>query len=89
LRPGAGVQQAARNVNVKYFTISGDWLPDVWGFGNGGNYYIPGPDDGIVPVSSVESQSYFKSLGRTSDAHMNLLGPEEYSMARDTLIGNQ
>jgi pimeloyl-ACP methyl ester carboxylesterase len=89
LRPGAGVQQAARNVHVKYFTISGDWLPDVWGFGNGGNFYIPGPDDGIVPVSSVESQSYFKSLGRTSDAHINLLGPEEYAMARDILISIQ
>ncbi len=63
--------------------------PDVWGPGNGGNFYIPGPDDGIVPVSSVESKSYFKSLGRTSDAHMDLLGPEEYAMARDTLIGNQ
>ena len=89
LRPGANVQQSARNVHVKYFTISGDWLPDIWGFGNGGNFYIPGPDDGMVPVSSVESQSYFKSLGRTSDAHINLLGPEEYAMARDILIGNQ
>jgi len=80
LKPGASVQEAPRNVHTKYFTISGDWLPDVWG---------PGPDDGIVPVSSVESKSYFKSLGRTSDAHMDLLGPEEYAMARDTLIGNQ
>ena len=89
LRPGASVQDAPRNVHANYFTISGDWLPDVWGLGNGGNFYIPGPDDGIVPVSSVESKSYFKSLGRTSDAHMDLLGPEEYAIARDTLIGNQ
>lgn len=89
LRPGASVQEAPRNVHANYFTISGDWLPDVWGPGNGGNFYIPGPDDGIVPVSSVESKSYFKSLGRTSDAHMDLLGPEEYAIARDTLIGNQ
>lgn len=88
LRPGAGVQEAPRNVHTKYYTISGDWLPDFWGFGNGGNFYIPGPDDGIVPVSSVESKSYFESLGRTLDSHINLLGPEEYAMARDTLIGN-
>lgn len=89
LKPGASVQEVPRNVHAKYFTISGDWLPDVWGHGNGGNFYIPGPDDGIVPVSSVESKSYFKSLGRTSDAHMDLLGTEEYAMARDTLIGKQ
>lgn len=89
LRPGASVQEAPRNVHAKYFTISGDWLPDVWGHGNGGNFYIPGPDDGIVPVSSVESKSFFKSLGRTSNAHIDLLGPEEYAMVRDTLIGNQ
>jgi triacylglycerol lipase len=88
MRPGAGVQESPRNVHTKYFTISGDWLPDFWGFGNGGNFYIPGPDDGLVPVSSVESKSYFESLGRTFHTHMDLLGPEEYSMARDTLIGD-
>jgi pimeloyl-ACP methyl ester carboxylesterase len=88
MRPGAGVQESPRNVHTKYFTISGDWLPDFWGFGNGGNFYIPGPDDGIVPVSSVESKSYFESLGRTFHTHMDLLGPKEYSMARDTLIGD-
>jgi pimeloyl-ACP methyl ester carboxylesterase len=88
LRPGASVQEAPRNVHTKYFTISGDWLPNIWGFGNGGNIYIPGPDDGIVPLSSVESKSYFESLGRTSDNHIDLLGPQEYAMARDTLIGN-
>lgn len=89
LKPGASIQETVRNLHTKYFTISGDWLPDVWGFGNGGNFYIPGPDDGLVPVSSVESKSYFKSLGTTPDSHMNLLGPEEYAMARDILIGKQ
>lgn len=88
MRPGARVQESPRNVHTKYFTISGDWLPNFWGFGNGGNFYIPGPDDGLVPVSSVESKSYFESLGRTFHTHMDLLGPEEYSMARDTLIGD-
>ena len=88
LRPGASVQESPRNVHTKYYTISGDWLPNFWGFGNGGNFYIPGPDDGIVPVSSVESKSYFESLGRTQDNHMNLLGPEEYAMAKDTLTGS-
>jgi pimeloyl-ACP methyl ester carboxylesterase len=87
LRPGASVHEAPRNVHTKYYTLSGNWLPNVWGFGNGGNIYIPGPDDGIVSVSSVESKSYFESLGRTLDNHIDLLGPEEYAMARDILIG--
>lgn len=54
----------------------------------GGNFYIPGPDDGLVSISSVESKSYFKSLGRTLDNHMDLLGPQEYGMARGILMGN-
>ena len=54
----------------------------------GQNFYIPGPDDGLVSISSIESKSYFKSLGRTLDNHMDLLGPQEYGMARGILMGN-
>jgi len=84
LRPGASVDGALRNPHTKYYTISGNWLPFI-----GGNFYIPGPDDGLVSISSVESKSYFKSLGHTLDNHMDLLGPQEYDMARGILMGNE
>jgi pimeloyl-ACP methyl ester carboxylesterase len=82
LRPGASVDEAPRNPHTKYYTISGDWLPLI-----GGNFYIPGPDDGLVSVSSVESKSYFESLGRTLNNHMDLLGRQEYDLARGKLMG--
>jgi hypothetical protein len=53
----------------------------------GGNPMIPGPDDGLVPVSSAESEDYFQSLGRTEHNHIELLGEEKYNLARDVLIG--
>jgi hypothetical protein len=85
LRPGARVQEAPRNTNTNYYTISGNWLPNFWG--TGGNPSILGPDDGIVPVYSVESESYFKSLGRTWHYHTDLLGEEEYDRSRGVLFG--
>ena len=54
----------------------------------GENFNVPGPDDGLVSISSIESKSYFKSLGRTLDNHMDLLGPQEYGIARGILMGN-
>jgi pimeloyl-ACP methyl ester carboxylesterase len=86
LRPGAKVLSVPRNPNTMYYTISGDWLPHFWGFGNGGNYYIPGPDDGLVSISSVEARNYFKSLGRTWHSHGDLLGQQEYTLAREVLV---
>ena len=84
MRPGATVDDAPGNPHTQYYTISGDWLPFI-----GGNLYIPGPDDGLVSISSVESKSYFKSLGRTNDNHLALLGPQEYALARGILMGNK
>ena len=59
---------APRNFNTHYYTIAGDWdpsmtpcdfpNPDVVGFW----FYFPEANDGIVPVSSVESQPYFIHL---------------------------
>lgn len=72
------------DVSTKYYTISGNWLPDFWG--GGGSPYILGPDDGIVAVHSVESENYFKSLGRTGHYHTDLLEQGEYDMARDVLL---
>ncbi len=49
-----------------------------------GRFQIIGSDDGIVPITSVESQG-FMPLGRTNNCHTNLFGQEEYNMAREIL----
>jgi uncharacterized alpha/beta hydrolase family protein len=84
LRPGANATRAEMNPNTKYYTITGDWLPAAQG-----NLAIPGHDDGLVPVESVESQGYFQSLGRTEHAHAELLQEQEYNMAKDVLLGKR
>ncbi len=84
LRPGANATRAEMNPNTKYYTIAGDWLPAVQG-----NLAIPGHDDGLVPVESVESEGYFQSLGRTEHAHAELLQEQEYNMVKDILLGTR
>ena len=84
LRPGANATKAEMNSNTKYYTIAGDWLPAVQG-----NLAIPGHDDGLVPVESVESEGYFQSLGRTEHAHAELLQEQEYNMVKDVLLGKR
>lgn len=81
--PGANATLAAMNPNTRYWTVAGDWQPDVEG-----NPTIPGPDDGQVAVASVESEGYFQSLGRTENQHLQLLGEQEYNMARNVLTGS-
>jgi uncharacterized alpha/beta hydrolase family protein len=81
LRPGANATKAAVNPNTKYYTIAGDWMPLIQG-----NLMIPGKDDGLVPVESVESQQYFQSLGRTEHGHAELLSEKEYQMSKDILL---
>jgi pimeloyl-ACP methyl ester carboxylesterase len=49
-----------------------------------GRLEIIGRDDGIVPITSVESEGFIP-LGRTNNCHTNLLGEEEYDMARGIL----
>ena len=83
LLPEANATKSERNPNANYYTIAGDWKPET-----GGNPTIPGSDDGLVPVTSVESEDYFSSLGRTGHEHAALLGEEEYNLARDVLLGN-
>ena len=82
--PEAPATKAAMNPNTRYYTIAGDWEKNI-----GGNPAIPGPDDGLVPVSSVESEGYFQSLGRTEHSHLELLGEDEYKLARDVLLGKR
>ena len=84
LRPGANATKAVMNPNTKYYTITGDWLPAVQG-----NPAIPGHDDGLVPVESVETEGYFQSLGRTEHGHAELLQEQEYNMAKDVLLGKR
>ena len=82
--PEANATKVGSNPNTRYYTIAGDWAKEV-----GGNPLIPGPDDGLVPVSSAESGGNFQSLGRTEHAHLELLGEEEYNLARDVLLGRR
>jgi pimeloyl-ACP methyl ester carboxylesterase len=82
--PEANATKVGMNPNTRYYTIAGDWAKEV-----GGNPTIPGPDDGLVPVSSAESEGNFQSLGRTEHAHLELLGEEEYNLARDVLLGRR
>ena len=84
LRPGANATKAVMNPNTKYYTITGDWLPAVQG-----NPAIPGHDDGLVPVESVETEGYFQSLGRTEHGHAELLQEQEYNMVKDVLLGKR
>ena len=84
MRPGANATKAVINPNTKYYTIAGDWMPLTQG-----NLMIPGNDDGLVSVESVESQQYFQSLGRTEHGHAELLSEEEYQMSKDVLLGKR
>ena len=81
---GANATKAVINPNTKYYTIAGNWMPLTQG-----NLMIPGNDDGLVPVESVESQQYFQSLGRTEHGHAELLSEKEYQMSKDILNGNK
>jgi uncharacterized alpha/beta hydrolase family protein len=82
--PESNATRAEMNPNTKYWTIAGDWEPD-----SQGDPTIAGPDDGYVQVSSVESEGYFQSLGRTDNRHELLLGEDEYKMALDVLTGRK
>ena len=55
----------------------------------GGITLIPEFNDGLVSVSSVESQSYFHSLGHSPNCHVFLLGNYEYLLAYGVLSGKE
>lgn len=79
LRTDAQDTNVPENTNTHYFTIAGECL----------SYYsniIPGPDDGLVAVSSVESLPYSTALGQTQNCHWDLLGQEEYGLAQPILL---
>jgi uncharacterized alpha/beta hydrolase family protein len=96
LKPGAADTKVGANTNTKYYTIAGDWnpslllnCPQLIGLPaeEAGYLQLPKPNDGLVPLSSVESQGYFHNLGHTQDCHSNLLGDKEYGLAKPILLG--
>jgi uncharacterized alpha/beta hydrolase family protein len=94
LKPGAADTKVGMNPNTKYYTIAGDWNPSLLLncpqlLGGIGYSQLPKPNDGLVPLSSVESQGYFNSLGHTSNCHSNLLSDKEYQLAKPVLVGKQ
>jgi uncharacterized alpha/beta hydrolase family protein len=94
LKPGAADTKVGMNPNTKYYTIAGDWNPSLLLncpqlLGGIGYSQLPKPNDGLVPLSSVESQGYFHNLGHTSNCHSNLLSDKEYQLAKPILVGKQ
>src|SRR5829696_138018 len=94
LRPGAPATEVKMNANTKYYTIAGEWNPqsgncqltpflpmEQSGFSN-----LPKPNDGMVPLSSVESQDYFINLGHSKSCHSNLMSEYEYGLAKVILV---
>jgi hypothetical protein len=94
LRPGAAATEVKMNPNTQYYTIAGEWDPNT---GNcqltpflpmeqSGSSSLPKPNDGMVPLSSVESQDYFINLGHSKSCHTNLMSEYEYGLAKDVMI---
>src|SRR5215218_5419377 len=97
LRPGAAATEVKMNPNTKYYTIAGDWNPKLencqltlfLSFEQSGFSSLPIPNDGMVSVSSVESQDYFINLGHSNNCHSNLLSEYEYRLAKDLILGKK
>jgi hypothetical protein len=51
-----------------------------------GRIQIAGPDDGIVPVWSVEEPGEFVSLGQTDNCHTNMFTDDEFDKATRVLL---
>lgn len=97
LRPGSASTIVEQNQNTNYYTIAGDWKPES---GNcdlsmfsltqkGGYDILSKPNDGMVPLSSVESLNYTESLGNSSSCHSNLLSDYEYGLSKEILVGGK
>jgi pimeloyl-ACP methyl ester carboxylesterase len=93
LEIGAADTTARVNLNTKYYTISGNWNPSLkcplLGFEDIGYRELinmgAGHNDGVVPISSVESLSYSTNLGHTHHCHTGLLSNQEFSMTKSVL----
>lgn len=80
-KPNADDTKVRQNPYVKYYTIAGDWNPAK---GNcnlsffslmqvGGYNSLSKPNDGMVPLASIESLKYSYSLGHSQSCHSNLM----------------
>ena len=94
LRPGSAATEVKMNPNTKYYTIAGEWDPKL---GNcqlslfapieqSGSSTLPKPNDGVVTLSSVESQEYFINLGHSKSCHTNLMSDYEYGLAKEVIV---
>jgi pimeloyl-ACP methyl ester carboxylesterase len=96
----APATMAPRNLHTQYHTIAGIWNPSLpqncpqpgWQQFEVNGYFTLSSlgyqlNDGFVPVSSVQSQPYFHSLGNTTDCHRNLFTNQEYVLAAPILRG--
>jgi pimeloyl-ACP methyl ester carboxylesterase len=89
--PGTIAEDHPENTN--YYTIAGNWIPNQLCpaffvlIEDGGNCFIPGDDDGLVPVESVKSSPDYTALGdETPHHHLDLLNHRaEYEMALTVL----
>jgi pimeloyl-ACP methyl ester carboxylesterase len=94
LRPGAAATEVKKNPNTKYYTIAGDWNPKSGNcqltlalpFEQSSSSKLPKPNDGMVPLSSVESRDYFINLGHSKSCHTNLMSEYEYGLAKDVIV---
>jgi uncharacterized alpha/beta hydrolase family protein len=94
LKPEAPDTKVKMNPNTKYYTIAGDWNPSGGNcdltffslFEQGSSSTLPKPNDGMVPVSSVESLGYSNNLGHSKSCHSNLLSEYEYGLAKNILL---
>ncbi|MDQ4073702.1 MAG: hypothetical protein M3162_05280 [Thermoproteota archaeon] len=97
LKPETADSKVKENPNTKYYTIAGDWNPSQGNFDlsmfapfqQAGYDKLPKPNDGMVPLSSVESLNYSNSLGHSKSCHSNLLSEYEYGLAKGILLGNR
>ena len=92
LLPGSQATQVNDHPeNTNYYTIAGNWVPSgaCWWIPDPGNCGIPGEDDGLVAVESVESSPHYIPLGEdTPHYHLDLLEKaQEYQMALTVLGG--
>ena len=83
LLPGSLATNAKQNIHTNYYTIAGLCNSNLWldGFGI--------INDGLVPLSSVESLPNSTSLGNTFHCHTSLLNPDEYQETRPILLNNR
>ena len=100
LRPGSPATNVDLNNNTKYHTIAGNWIPSLTSpdtncspnditwleFQQYGSSKLQSPNDGIVSLSSVQSMEGSNNLGTTNNCHTDLLGSEEYELAREVLL---